>query len=328
MFGGAILLTLMAFARSAEELTLLRAIQGAVTGIITAANALIAASVPRERTGWALGVMQTSAWAGVAVGPLIGGVLADSVGYGNTFFLTGALTLIAGIAVHLWVVEDKEAITRGAEQRGSLMQEWRRSLATDGMGALYSVKFMVRLAATVTLPVAPLFVASLMAEGGNLATVAGLFTAATAAASTLSALKFGALGDRIGYRKVMIAGCVMSGAAYVLFLWTTSIWMLIALALLVGIANGAVIPNIGALLANASPEGGQGTTFGIDASVNAGARMFAPLIGTAVASWFTLQASFAVAGLFFLLAGVMAVLLVPRSEAAAALAQPSPVAGD
>ena len=40
LFGGAFILGLMAFVRSAEELVMLRALQGMITGTVAAANAL------------------------------------------------------------------------------------------------------------------------------------------------------------------------------------------------------------------------------------------------------------------------------------------------
>jgi len=78
--GGAILISLMGFVQSAEQLTLLRAVQGLVTGTIPAANALVASSAPKEHSGEALGLLQTGTWIGVAVGPLIGGVIGDAFG--------------------------------------------------------------------------------------------------------------------------------------------------------------------------------------------------------------------------------------------------------
>lgn len=312
MFGGAILLVLMGFARSAEELTLLRALQGLVTGVISAANALVAASTPRHRSGWALGLMQTSAWAGGAIGPLFGGLLADSVGFRMTFQLTALISLLSGLSVHFWVTEQRETLAgKGDSSRGSIFQAWKAALAAEGLRALYAVKFAVRLATTILLPIAPLLVATLMPRGDRVATVAGVFTAVSAAASTLSGVWFGSLGDRIGHRPVLIAGCLVSGIGHLLFLGVDSVGQLIALAIVTGIANGAVIPNIGALLANASPQGGQGTVYGIDASVDGGARFIAPLIGTSVAAAFTLQAGFAVAGLVFLLAAGLAVTRLP-----------------
>jgi DHA1 family multidrug resistance protein-like MFS transporter len=311
LFGGAIVLTLMGFARSAEELTLLRAIQGVITGVIPAASALIAASAPRERAGWALGLLQTSLWLGAAVGPLLGGVLADAFGFHTTFKMTGVLLVLSGISVHLWVVEQGDVKKEAASRpRRSMLQTWKATLTSGEMGQLYTIKFMVQLAGTIMLPIAPLLVASLMPGSSRVATVAGLFTAISAGASTLSAVRFGSLGDRIGHRTVLIAGCVLSALAYLCFLWVTNIWQLIGLSAIAGIANGAVIPSISALLANGSPEGDQGTVYGLDSSVQAAARMIAPMVGSAVAVYFALQVSFAVAGLIFLLAGAATFLML------------------
>lgn len=99
MFGGAVLLLLMAFVTSAEQLVVLRAIQGLITGTLAAANALIAAEVPRENTGYAMGLLQVGLGSGVALGPIIGGSIADAYGYSAAFFVTAALLLIAGITV-------------------------------------------------------------------------------------------------------------------------------------------------------------------------------------------------------------------------------------
>jgi len=104
--GGAILITLMGFVQSAEQLTLLRAVQGLVTGTIPAANALVASSAPKGHSGEALGLLQTGTWIGVAVGPLIGGVIGDAFGFRESFWVTGSLLALSGLAIILWVQED------------------------------------------------------------------------------------------------------------------------------------------------------------------------------------------------------------------------------
>ncbi len=47
MFGGAVIFSMMAFVRSAEELVALRMIQGLITGVMGATNAMVASTVPR-----------------------------------------------------------------------------------------------------------------------------------------------------------------------------------------------------------------------------------------------------------------------------------------
>ena len=46
MFGGSIILLMMAFVTSAEQLVVLRTIQGLITGTVAAANALVASIAP------------------------------------------------------------------------------------------------------------------------------------------------------------------------------------------------------------------------------------------------------------------------------------------
>ena len=70
-----------------------------MTGTLAASNALVAASVPRERTGYAMGLLQTALGTGVAVGPLIGGAAADAFGYRAAFYLTAAMLFLAGLLV-------------------------------------------------------------------------------------------------------------------------------------------------------------------------------------------------------------------------------------
>ncbi|MDQ3458406.1 MAG: MFS transporter, partial [Deinococcota bacterium] len=130
MFGGAIIILLMGFVRSAEELVLLRALQGLVTGTVAATNALVAASAPRERTGYAMGLLQVGTWSGVALGPILGGLLFDAVGPRAAFYGTAVLLFIAGVIVWLGVQETFTPKTR--EERKGFVLEWRQVLATPG----------------------------------------------------------------------------------------------------------------------------------------------------------------------------------------------------
>ena len=91
LYGGAVLILLMGFARSAEELVVLRILQGMVTGVVSAGTTLVASVAPRERLGYAMGVMQTGLWAGVSVGPVLGGFLEYLFGYRIAFVLTAVL---------------------------------------------------------------------------------------------------------------------------------------------------------------------------------------------------------------------------------------------
>ena len=72
-FGGGAVIGLMGLSQNIWQFFGLRLFQGAFTGVIAAVTALATSFVPRERIGYALGIIQMSAFAGNAVGPLLGG---------------------------------------------------------------------------------------------------------------------------------------------------------------------------------------------------------------------------------------------------------------
>jgi len=59
-------------------------------------------------------MLQASTAAGTVLGPLIGGVLADLIGYREIFFVTAALCGIGGIVVTVGVREEVHPGTEGA----------------------------------------------------------------------------------------------------------------------------------------------------------------------------------------------------------------------
>ncbi|MEZ4657524.1 MAG: MFS transporter [Caldilineaceae bacterium] len=148
--GGAILIGLMGFVQNAEQLVVLRTIQGLVTGVLAAGNALVAANTPKEHTGAALGLMQMGRWAGVAVGPVIGGIIGDAFGFRESFWITGIMLGLAGLCVIIWVREDfHQPDTR---TRPSFWQGYKLLLTTPGMAGLYSLTFLRSLGQTIISP--------------------------------------------------------------------------------------------------------------------------------------------------------------------------------
>jgi DHA1 family multidrug resistance protein-like MFS transporter len=310
MFGGAVILLLMAFVRSAEELVLLRALQGLITGTVGAASALVASVTPRERTGYAMGLLQVGLGSGLALGPLIGGVVADAVGYYAAFYVTAALLFIAGLLVLLGVEENFVPADSPDGESGGLIDEWRHILSATGVLITYGLRFSVQLGRMMIVPIAPLFVQMLLGDSAHVNTFT--VVASAAATTTLSAVYLGRLGDRIGHRRILMLTMLLAALLYLPQSLVTQAWQLLALQALVGVAMGGIVPAISALLARYTREGEEGAVYGLDNSINSGARAAAPLLGAAVAVWFGLRATFAATALILLGAGLLAARGLPR----------------
>lgn len=303
--GGALLLGLMGLVQNAEQLVVLRALQGMVTGVVPAASALVAASAPRAKTGEAMGLLQTARAVGVTVGPLVGGVLGDAFGFRECFWITAVFLAASGVAALLWVHEDFKPAPLA--DRPGLFDGYRMLLQAPGMGGLYELTFLRALGQTIILPVAALFVVQLHGSAAGAASLTGIVIGAAAVTGALSAAWLGRLGDRYGYGRVLIGSAVAAMIFYLPQPFVTSVWQLVILQMLSGFAAGGMIPTIAALMSLWSPADSQGATYGLDTSVNAAARTVAPMIGAALAYWMGLRGVFGATAIIY---GLIALLTI------------------
>lgn len=310
--GGAIIVGAMGFVQNAEQLVLLRALQGATTGVIAANNALVAAQTPKEHSGFALGVINMARWVGVAGGPLVGGVIGELFGFRESFWITGTLLGVAGIAVVLWVQEDFHPVAKS--QRPGFWASYRAIFTAQGMRGLYSLAFLRSLGATVTVPILALFVLALNQgeERGSVA-MTGLIIGASAFTSAVSAVYLGRLGDRIGHERILFASAVLSAVLFIPQVFVTSGWQLAFWQAVSGIAIGGLVPSVSALMNIYAPAGNQGATYGLDNSVQAAARVVAPMMAAALAMWVGYRGVFVGAAAIYVVAAVVARLVTQRT---------------
>ncbi len=91
--GMGIVMVLMGLAQNIWQFLILRALL-VFGGFVPNANALIATQVPRNKSGWALGTLSTGGVSGALLGPMAGGLLADSYGLRPVFFITASVLIL------------------------------------------------------------------------------------------------------------------------------------------------------------------------------------------------------------------------------------------
>lgn len=314
MFGGAILLFLMALVTSAEQLVLLRAVQGAITGTIAAANALIASKVPKEQTGFAMGLLQVGFNLGIAIGPMIGGPIADQFGYHAAFYVTAVMLFLSGILVLIGIDEHFTPAEKNKGRKMGIFADWKPVLSAPGVSISFSLRFLSSLGRMMIIPIVPLFIQTLLVDSDRINTIAGLASSVVFATTTISAIYLGRLGDRIGHRKIVIVSALVAALLYLPQGLVNNAWHLILLQAMVGISLGGIIPSLSALLAKFSAVGDEGTVYGLDNSINSGGRTAAPLLGSAIASAAGYQWVFPASAGVFLITGIIAMIGLPRNE--------------
>lgn len=316
MLGGAVVLGAMGFAQNVYQLFTLRLIQGMLTGTVAAATTLVAGSTPRDRSGYALGMLQMAIFGGSAVGPLIGGVVADTWGYRATFWVTGILLFLGGLTVWRFVQEEFTPPTPEERKRdGGLRGQIGLVLHSPGLPSMLSISFLAKLSTRILGPILALFVQSLLPVGARVASMTGLISGAQAAAGAAGSVTLGRASDRLGYRRVLVICAALGTVLFIPQFFVTTPWQLLVLQALLGFVMSGVLASISALMAHLSPEGHQGVVYGVDASLVAGANAVGPMLGASVAAGIGLRWPFLVSAAVFGLTTILAWALVPNFNA-------------
>ncbi len=112
----------LAFVRAPWQVFVLRAIQGFFAGYGPIALTMAAESAPPEQMATAIGWVQTAQRLGPALGPVIGGTLAHSVGLRGAFLVSAAVYLAAFLLVLVGYRESdaRKAVRAAAAGQGDI----------------------------------------------------------------------------------------------------------------------------------------------------------------------------------------------------------------
>ena len=310
--GGAVVILLMGFVANVEQLVALRAVQGLFTGVIAAANALIASVAPRERTGYAMGLLQVGLWSGVSAGPLLGGILSDLLGFRATFAVTSAILLVASVGVWLGV---EDPFVRQESTPGGLafVRDWVRVLSDARLACVLSLRFLVATGRATLEPLLPLFVAQLarLVGEGRHPHRPDRGRGVGGQRRHVRVARPPRRPGRPWSRGRLVCGRTAVGAVPQAFV--TGVWQLLWLQALTGASVGGLIPSLSALLARNSRRGDEGCVYGIDNSITSLGRTVAPLLGAACAVWFSLRGVFLLTSLIFVAVAIAAALTLSRA---------------
>ncbi len=310
---GAVVMSLMGAAQTAGTLIVLRLLQGALTGTMTAAQAFLAGEMPHARRGLAVGGLSAAVFSGSMAGALLGGFVAEWLGYRAAFAASGVLLLLAGLLVLCCTRETAHRRVRKPEEGTDSARIHWRSLPS----ALYGVLALIGAIAFVRqsdLAFLPLLVQDVHGTLDRAALWSGALNACGSVAGLLAGLATGWLSDRINpFRLVVVAA--LAAAAF-------SGWQMVvdSFAVLFPVRFGAVFfagalePALNTWLAKHVPEARQGVAFGLASTTRSIGWAAGPIAAGAVAL-VNLRAVFGFSAAGFLaLAGLFALALRARAK--------------
>ncbi len=314
VFSGSMLLVLMGMVTNAYQLLALYFIQGMLTGMGSAALALVSSVTPSSRLGYAMGLMMTSSAVGFSVGPLLGGVTADYIGYRQTFYVAGGLLFLSGV---LLVIGTHENFTRPSKETLKANGDLRSVAGRRGFPMILLILFMLNLGGSIAWPIFPLFVEQALSVGASrAASMTGLIMSIGAMVFALSAAIVGRISDRIGHKKVLTFSTLISGLFALPYAVVANVGQTIGLQALLEASSGGTWPAINAIIAKMSPRDAHGRAYGITFAATTLGGSLGSLLGGFVASALGLRLPFVIMGAMLVItSGVVAFALREGEDA-------------
>jgi len=317
-FGMSIVIVLMGFANAPWQLLLLRMMNGVISGYSPAAVSLVSATTPKEKMGFAMGTLQSGGTAGTILGPLIGGVMADTFGFRPIFYITGSLLFLASALSWIMVKENFDREAAAKRPQASMIKGFRELARIPQLPALFSVTFLIQFAMLSPMALIPLYIKELHGSTTNLDLMAGLVSSVTGFSNMVSAPLLGRLSDRIGSTRILIVSLIGAGVMFVPQAFVGSVPQLLACRFLLGCFVGGLLPTVNSLIRRFTPDGRESRSFGYNSSFLALGNMVGPVVGGALSGFIGIQGLLLVSAASLLATSGWAYNLLQRRQPQAA----------
>ena len=266
----------MAYATQAWHIFALRAVQGLFAGYVGIALTMAAESAPRDRTAYAIGTVQTAQRLGPAIGPIIGGLVAQVVGLRRAFLMTSVFYVIALLIV--FVLYDERIVRHERRVQDDKPVRFRNVLAFENFILLLAVVFGLQIVDRSYGPILPLYVAELGTPLERVPLVSGLIFSIAAGA--------GAVGNQLCTRLLRVrtpraiisAAAALGGAGALVFLVSPrTAWLFMATPIL-GIALGTATTTTYTAASAVIPASARGAGFGLLTTASLTALAVSPVL--------------------------------------------------
>ncbi|MFA6597925.1 MAG: MFS transporter [Ignavibacteriaceae bacterium] len=304
ILGLSVALLLMAFSQNVVHLFIFRMLQGALSGFYPAALALAVSTAPKERTGFALGVIESASTSGNVIGPLFGGVLSQLFGFRNVFIIVGVLVFISGLLIFFYLKEDKESKNEN-ENRYSVVDNWKFVFSSKQILLAGMLIALSSFAISSLTPIFVLYVETFKVKASSVPLVTGLLYSILGLFAAISSLIFGRRIDEKGLKKNLLLSASVMGIMYFLHFFIYQIFYLIPVRILLGLGYGLIIPILFTALSKRVVMQRKAGIMGIGSSFQILGSMIGPISSGYIAAMFGVRYSFILAGIIFTLITVI-----------------------
>jgi MFS family permease len=291
---------LLAFLNIPQLFVLIRFVEGSlISGLTPAAMSMVGDTIPLKRQGRWIGLLTTAQAVGFALGPGIGGFLAQTLGFTSPFLLSAGIALLASLLAVFMVPETlpqhvrREAKLQKVDHRSKVgkPQELRFTRLILLVAPFLAIDFGMIFTYPFVFPQYPFFFEKVLhyspAQYGMLFSVYGM-------ALAVFPFFLGRLSETMPKKPLIVTGSLLFSALN-LFMFAAPLYpLLITGAALAGLGSAFVEPAMGGIYLGATSDENRGQVMGIRGSAISLAVMLGPLTQALVSPWITPQITFAI----------------------------------
>ncbi|MBK7252722.1 MAG: MFS transporter [Ignavibacteria bacterium] len=298
IFGLAVSQFLIGLSANVWQLFAFRMVQGAISGFIASSLALVSASTPKERSGYSIGILQTSISSGTVIGPFIGGFIADMTSYRTVFFITSAICFFSGLLV---IINVREPASGDSKKLYSVFQNYEYVFKRSNILVVMLSITAIQISITVAQPVFALFVESMTKGTQYISTLTGAIFGTLGIFSVISSPWWGRRNDTKSFKKNIMIAIFGAGLAYMVHTFITNPYMLFPVRAFLGLCIGGIIPVLYAYVNKNIEDDRKSGVMGIASSFTLLGNLLGPLLCTLLLFEIEMKYIFLIAG--FLLFG-------------------------
>lgn len=273
-----------------------RAFSGLGTSLIfSVARAYVGDLTPRGQEGRWLGVFATADIVGFGTGPLVAGVLRETLGFRSVFVAMAAMMALSALVLMVWLPRHSpaEVERRAARRAGEPMtrqdRPFREALRDRVVLAVSLHSGMVAVAAGASLS----FLALRLESGiGATPIMIGVAFATQDITGGLAQPILGRVADRRDRRRLTAAGLAAYAALLASIGVVPNYGVAVAVLLAMGATSSLSMVAAGAIQVVAGRRVGMGTVLGLSSATNGIGIVTGSLLSGAVVSAFALEGAF------------------------------------
>ena len=271
---------------------------------------------PKVRLGTTIALFGASGPIGFAAGPVLAGILIDGLGWSlpAVFTVSALLSVGTALLVALGSREIRPEVVPTGRVVNLAFAALRGVLADPVVRRIFLIFGVSYLATQMIRPYIPVLVEGLAGTGPGLASAIALVAGTAALVGAVVSPLGGVLGDRIGFRSVLVAALGGAGIVLLLMPLVPSVASLALLAVVLGASTAIVSAMVFGLLATEIPPERRSATLNLVYLPLYAAGIVGPAIGAGVASLSGVPAPFVVGGAVFLVGALAIALRRPRSS--------------